>query len=68
MQKTPIFPTLLPAWMLLGLIGCELVDLCERRQTPARSLYILFFFLAQICALWLLPAWKPKEVDPSKRG
>ena len=46
----------------------SLVNLCEHRLTPERTVYIVFFFLMQICVLWVLSAGKLKRTDLSKSG
>lgn len=46
----------------------SLVDLCEHRLTPERTVYIIMFFLLQICVLWLLCARRLKRADLSRPG
>ena len=44
----------------------SLMDLSNRRLTLARGLYIVVFFLVQICALWLLSALRLRRTDLAK--
>ena len=46
----------------------DLVDLGKVRLTPARTVYIVLFFLIQICVLWILSAVKLKRADLSSSG
>ncbi|MBQ3704652.1 MAG: hypothetical protein II885_18215 [Oscillospiraceae bacterium] len=43
----------------------SLVDFCEHRLTAARAIYILLFFVVQICVLWSLSALKLRQMDLS---